>query len=112
LIKETVITAIDKFGTEGVITEYESEQKHIVKGILQPINNNTRRYSDIDYTNAGAVNNENYLFLFNLPKDKVDYSNAVVWLHQHYYWVRDCTAYYFNGKPIYMRAVLSPYKRK
>ena len=112
MIKRTITGAINRFGTEGVITEYSSQNKHVVKGILQPLNNNIRRYSNTEYTNAGVIDNGNYLFIFDIPKTEINYRNATVWLYGSNYWFKECTVYYFNNKPLYMRGVLSPFEKE
>ena len=73
MIEKTIINAIEKFGTDCVLTEYETGGKHIVRGFLQPINSSLKQYTPTEYTEAGTVDNDSYLFLFNVPKENINY---------------------------------------
>lgn len=112
MIEKTIIDTIEKFGTDCVLTEYETGNKRIVRGFLQPINSSLKQYTPTEYTEAGTVDNDSYLFLFNVSKESINYENAMLWVYDSCYWIKDCKVCRFVNKPLYMRGVLSPYKKE
>ena len=48
----------------------------------------------------------------NVPKENINYENAMLWVYDSCYWIKDCKVCRLVNKPLYMRGVLSPYKRE
>ena len=112
MIYQTICKNIDRVGTDAVLTEFESDKKYILKGILQPIDVNNRGYSQWEYTAHGSIDNSCYLFIFNTMENKIDYKNAILWVHNRYYFVKSCKTFYYCDKAPYMSAVLTPYNKE
>ncbi|MEE0858621.1 MAG: hypothetical protein U0M12_04025 [Acutalibacteraceae bacterium] len=112
MIYQTICKNIEKFGTDSIVTEFKSEKKHVVRGILQPVNNKGKDYEQLEHTTGGKVDNSDYYFIFNIPNKEIDFENAVVWIYGRYYWLKAYKIFYFSEKPLYMSALLSPYQKE
>lgn len=112
MIHNSVCNVINQFGTECILSEYNSCGACIVKGILQPIKNNARENSGVNHTNAGMVDNSSYNLLFNLPDRDINLENATVYAYDKYFWLKEYKVFYFKDKPLYAQAKLSPYTKE
>lgn len=111
MIYNTVCTAINRIGTEGTITEYESGNSFAVRGIIQPLSSKSNQNNSLDYTEAGSIDNAKYSFMFINPKPKIDYQNALLWIENDYYVFKSCKAFYFKDEVIYRTAIVIPYEK-
>lgn len=111
MIYNTVCTAIERMGTEGTITEYESGNSFSVNGIIQPVSSKSNQNNSLEYTEGGKIDNAKYSFMFINPKSKIDYRNALLWIEDNYYVFKSCKAFYFKGEIVYRTAIVIPYER-
>lgn len=112
MIYQAICENIDKIGADAVLTECESDKKYILRGILHPIGVNNKEYSQTEYTVHGSIDNSRYLFIFNAIDEKINYKNAILWVHNSYYFVKSCKTFYYQDKSLYMSAVLTPYNKE
>ncbi len=113
MIYQTICGQINNFGTECVLTESNGIKKYVLKGLICPIGIKNREYAQRDYTEQGSIDNSDFLFIFNVPEQKIDFENAVIWAEydgrrESMYWVKSCKTFCCGDKPIYCSAVISP----
>lgn len=112
MIYKIICKNIERYGTDSVVTEFKTENKYIIRGILQPVNNKSRDYEQLDRTAGGKIDNSDYYFIFNIPKEEIDFEDAIIWIFDRYYRVKAHRTFYFNEKPLYMTSLLSPYEKE
>lgn len=114
VIYQTICEQINNFGTECVLTESNGTNKYVLKGIICPIGIKNREYAQRDYTEQGSIDNSDFVFIFSVPKQNIDFENAVLWAEydgkqESMYYIKSYKAFYYVDKPVYYSAVISPY---
>lgn len=107
-----ICNAIKQFGTECVISEYNSNTACVVRGIIQPIKNLARENNVLEHTALGLVDNSSYNFFFNLPDKDINFDNAIVYAYNSHFWLKGYKIFYFKDKPLYAQATLLPYEKE
>lgn len=108
MVYKVIENAINKMGTECIITQYHNEKKHIVKGVLQPYNSSfvNGHNDNSKTTDCGIVEKGDYVFYFNPPKARANYDNATVLINGQQYWFRGCHFYMCCNRVVYIKARL------
>lgn len=112
MIYDTVCIGIENMGSVGVISEYETDKKYKIKGILQPINTKRKENNSIQYTENGEIDNTEYYFIFLDNGYNVNFENALLWLNSKYFIFKNCKPFYYNKKILYRTALVVPYYKE
>lgn len=112
MIYRLVFNRINQLGAECVISEYMGKSACEVKGLLQPVKNRAKETTGTDRTDVGVIDNSNYNFIFTYPKNPINLENAIAYIHNKHYWLKEYNIIYFKDKPLYVQALASLYEKE